>query len=190
MSDLIGWGGRVDRHDGDAGLRWHQIVTSFDPDFDQGAVFLGLASDDGVRRNQGRVGAAAGPPTLRRMMSNLPVHSPMFLQDAGDVVCLAGELESAQFRYAQIGSQVLVSGRRLIGLGGGHEIGFASYSALAQSGVVKPNERVGILNLDSHFDLRREPQATSGTPFLQAMEDSSRHWFQLEYRVMGISRAA
>ena len=190
MNESTGWGGRVDRHDGDAGLRWHQVVTDFDSEFNQGAVFLGLCSDEGVRRNQGRVGASAGPLTLRRMLSNLPVHSPMFLQDAGDVVCLGGELESAQARYAQIGSQVLASNRRLIGLGGGHEIGFASYLALAQSGIVKPNERVGILNLDSHFDIRREPQATSGTPFLQALDDASRRLFQLEYRVMGISRAA
>ena len=39
-----------------------------------GTVLLGFASDEGVRRNQGRVGAAEGPQKLREMLASMAVH--------------------------------------------------------------------------------------------------------------------
>ncbi len=186
---MNGWDGRVDRKDGDAGLRWHQVVAPYEPGLTKSVVFLGLASDEGVRRNQGRTGAAEGPGALRRMLSNLPVHDPVLLYDAGDVACSNGDLEGAQQRYAKLGAAAVRGGNLLIGLGGGHEIAFASYSALEQSGFID-GRRVGILNFDAHFDLRMDDQPTSGTPFRQALDQAQARDHTLSYRVMGISKAA
>lgn len=91
------WTGRVD---GDAAdlRRWHQEVRFVDLAGDALAdavradgvaaaiCFVGYASDEGVRRNLGRTGAAAGPAELRRRMAPLPAVEGVALLDAGDVV--------------------------------------------------------------------------------------------------------
>ena len=50
-------------------------------------VLLGFACDAGVARNQGRIGAAAGPAGIRKYMAGLPAHGLTRLLDAGDVAC-------------------------------------------------------------------------------------------------------
>ena len=42
------------------------------------AFLHGFAVDEGVKRNKGRVGAAAAPNVIRKNMSNFPVVSPSF----------------------------------------------------------------------------------------------------------------
>jgi len=54
-----------------------------------------------------------------------------------------------------------------VGLGGGHEITWASYLGIRAAFL---NARLGIINLDAHFDNRPGAQATSGTGFAQIME--------------------
>ncbi|ENO84010.1 formimidoylglutamase, partial [Thauera phenylacetica B4P] len=56
------WSGRVDPEPDSP--RWHQVIGAFaDPTAAStpGAVLLGFACDEGVRRNKGRTGAAAAP---------------------------------------------------------------------------------------------------------------------------------
>ena len=48
-------------------------MRPFDANFDGGAVLIGFPCDEGVRRNGGRVGAAAGPAALRAALANLPL---------------------------------------------------------------------------------------------------------------------
>lgn len=188
------WQGRVDAADGEAGWRWHQVVQPWHDDpgpaAAPGVALLGLASDEGVRRNQGRTGAAEGPLALRRALASLPAASAQPLIDAGTVPCLDNDLEAAQSRYAQRAARLLDQGHLVIGLGGGHEIAWASYQGLAsllQSGRAR---RLAIVNFDAHFDVRRDVQATSGTPFLQALEHARAHGWDTQYRVLGVSRAA
>ena len=184
------WAGRIDEGDGDASRRWHQVVQPWEAGSTPGVVFLGLASDEGVRRNQGRVGAAAGPRALRAAMSNLSASHQIGLYDIGDVACVGNELETAQALYAGRAAQLLKDGNTVIGLGGGHEIAWASVSGLTKSGVVKPQSRLGILNLDAHFDLRKDEIATSGTSFRQALERAPVLDIEVDYRVLGISEAS
>lgn len=184
------WRGRVDREDGAAGLRWHQRVQPFGQD-PAGTCLLGLASDRGVALNQGRVGAAEGPTALRRALANLAAHGERALYDAGDVRANV-DLAAAQSAYAEAAADILAQGHFLIGLGGGHEIGWASFQAarqfVAQS---DPDKRVGILNFDAHFDLRQPaPHASSGTPFFQAAGWCREHGLPFDYTCIGISEAA
>jgi formiminoglutamase len=185
------WQGRVDAADGDAGLRWHQLVEPWRAGAARGVALLGLASDEGVRRNQGRVGAAQGPQALRQMLANLPVHSRFTLYDAGDVACGAGALETAQDEYAARAAKLLDEGQLVVGLGGGHEIAWASYLALVRGRSMRnANAKLGILNFDAHFDLRKDERSTSGTPFLQALDHAAANGLSVEYRCLGVSEAS
>ena len=188
--DPYHWQGRVDAEDGEDGLRWHQRVQPFGRG-SPGTCLLGFASDCGVALNQGRVGAAEGPTALRRALANLAAHGKQALYDAGDIQADT-DLAAAQLAYAQAAADILAQGHFVIGLGGGHEIGWASFEAarqfLAQS---DPGQRLGILNFDAHFDLRRPaPHASSGTPFLQAAEWCRQHGMPFDYACIGISEAA
>lgn len=183
------WHGRVDStHDVDS-MRWHQVVQRAEPSSSPGIALLGFACDEGVRRNGGRTGAAQGPSALRRMLSNLPALGLVPLYDAGDVVCESGNLEAAQQCFADRLTRLLDAGHWPIGLGGGHEIGFASYLGLAQHRAGHSG-RMAIVNLDAHFDLRESATPNSGTPFLQAIEHAQRHGAALDYICLGVSESA
>ncbi|MFC5740979.1 formimidoylglutamase [Dyella tabacisoli] len=192
---MEGWSGRVDPSVSGDARRWHQVVRAVETSAPPGVVMLGFACDEGIRRNGGRVGAAAGPVALRSMLSNLPVLNESPLYDAGDVACGDGDLEGAQWRFAERIAQALDAGHVPVGLGGGHEIAFATYQGLARHLLVNGKQRyskprVAIINLDAHFDLRKQEQGSSGTPFLQAIEHAAQHGLALEYFCLGVSASA
>ncbi|KZV15122.1 arginase/agmatinase/formimionoglutamate hydrolase [Dorcoceras hygrometricum] len=186
---MSGWSGRVDLPEGPATRRWHQWVREPVAGAAPGVALLGFASDEGVRRNGGRTGAAEGPAALRTMLSNLPLLDDTPLYDAGTVDVVGGDLEGAQQRYAERLAALLDAGHLPVGLGGGHEIAFATYQGLAKHlGERRP--RVAIVNIDAHFDLRRQDRGSSGTPFLQAIEHARALGLPLDYCVYGISASA
>lgn len=164
------------RYDGDEAL-YHRIFqkvksgTQFS-DIKEGDFALqGFAVDEGVKRNKGRVGASKAPDVIRKNMANFPVVQADFnLLDFGNLECLDGNLELAQDNFAENVSDILKSGGKSIGLGGGHEITFAHYSGMRKA---FPDAKIGIINFDAHFD-NREPEnglATSGTGFWQIAQE-------------------
>jgi len=189
--DMSLWQGRVDAVEGDQALRWHQVVQPLTSEASSGVAILGFASDAGVRRNQGRPGAARGPFDLRRMLSNLPARPGQVIFDAGTVRVEGDDLEVGQGAFATHMAQLLDQGLLPVGLGGGHEIAFGSFAGLAKhlEGST-PVPRIGILNLDAHFDLRSAERATSGTPFRQIAELCQEKAWPFHYAVMGISAFA
>lgn len=156
-------------------------------------VIVGFGSDEGVRRNQGRVGAAHAPKELRRALAGLPAKASMAsLADAGDVVCDDGDLEGAQNELAEIVSQVLASGARPLVFGGGHEVAWGTYSGFrlhqARAGAASSATRkLLIINFDAHFDLRQKRPANSGTPFDQIANDCAERGVPFNYVCFGIS---
>lgn len=159
------------------------------PDADPGVALIGFASDEGVRRNGGRSGAAEGPAALRRALANLPVAHDGPLYDAGDEICSEGKLEHAQHQFAARLSALIDAGHLPIGLGGGHEMAYASYLGLAGSACCR-KQRIAIVNLDAHLDLRDSPAASSGTPFLQAIRHAQANGIKLDYLCLGVSACA
>lgn len=184
------WSGRVDSEDGELGLRWHQVVQPWTVTNPQGICFVGFASDEGVLRNQGRPGAVEGPDALRLAMSNLPANSKLKLSDAGNVEVVDGKLETGQEAYGRSVAELIRQRQLPIGLGGGHEIAYGTFLGIANSGVLTPGTKFGILNFDAHFDLRRPDPSHSGNSFSQAFRYSAEHGFDLKYWVMGISEAS
>lgn len=199
------WTGRHDGH-GAAHARWHEVVRAADPqqahldDADYRQIsLLGFSTDEGVRRNNGRVGAAEGPTALRSALAPLALHGPLAsgqvrLSDYGDAATEGQDLEAGQAAAAQAILQALdAPGTQLtVVLGGGHETAWSSYQGLMRSACMQPrNGRVprwGVLNLDAHFDLRQESRPTSGTPFAQIAEaEEAAGRPELNYSVVGIS---
>ncbi|MBC3185022.1 formimidoylglutamase [Corynebacterium sp. zg-331] len=175
------WTGRNDGP-GPEHARWHSVVQPLDSaDATPGVALLGFRSDEGVRRNGGRQGAAEAPRALRAALGSLAVHDDLPRYDAGDVVTAGTDLESAQERVSEVVAALTQGGHTVIALGGGHETAWATHRGLRRT----HPQGVQIVNLDAHFDLRRAEWPTSGTPFLQIAEHVGEDF---RYSVLGISR--
>jgi formiminoglutamase len=186
--DMSLWLGRDDTAtEGPEALRLHQCIKPWTEDSPPGVCLLGFSCDEGVRRNQGRVGAAEGPRALRQALANLAWSKDQSLLDFGDVVCSDGKLEHAQEQLGSSIKTLLEQGRRPLVLGGGHETAWGSFLGLAEA---FPETRIGIINLDAHFDLRESPFAHSGTPFRQIADWHRKRSRPLQYRCYGIAEPA
>jgi formiminoglutamase len=187
-ADMSRWTGRIDADEGPLALRWHQRVVPIRQGAPPGVALLGFACDAGVVRNQGRAGARHGPEALRRALANLAWQEAQPVYDAGDVVCDGDALEQAQQIFAERVSGLLAAGHLPLTLGGGHEIAWGSWQGLADHARAEARlPRVGVLNLDAHFDLRSSLRPTSGTCFRQIAEDCRARGWPYRYTVLGIS---
>ncbi len=151
-------------------------------------ALVGFPSDEGVRRNGGRPGAAAGPDAIRRALYRLTPdaeHPDAFAAlldrtaDLGDVP-VTGDVEADQQRLGRALAPLLADGVVPIVLGGGHETSFGHFL-----GYVGAERDVEILNWDAHADVRPyDDRAHSGSPFRQALEHDSGRC--LRYQVAGL----
>ncbi|GAA5525269.1 formimidoylglutamase [Microbulbifer aestuariivivens] len=191
LADMRLWSGRTDREDGRAGERWHQRITPLQLDSAPGVAILGFASDEGVRRNRGRIGAAKGPRILRMAMANLPATFDAPLYDGGNVRVEKEDLESAQALLGARVTELLSDGHFPLVLGGGHEIAFGCYQGIARWMREQQREKtLGIVNFAAHLDLRvPKPQGSSATPFFQIAEQCEINGKPFNYLCVGASAA-
>jgi formiminoglutamase len=175
--DMNSWRGRVNPEPFDFLL--HQIVQPLDMSDDlftsstnNHQAILGFCSDEGVRRNLGRIGARRAPEMIRKLAAGLAVHfdvDQLSVYDAGNVLCASQNLESAQRLLGEKVNALLHQGITPIVLGGGHETAFGHFIGLHS--FIPKNESIGIVNLDAHFDVRSyEKGPHSGSPFRQIAE--------------------
>ncbi|MFZ4260809.1 formimidoylglutamase [Sphingobacterium sp. HJSM2_6] len=187
--DINLWQGRIDGDETDY-QRWHQVIGVHDirknPDMQGAAVFLGFCCDEGVRRNQGRTGAKAGPDHLRRVLAGLPVHfSPTLrLMDIGNISCHEEEMEAAQGMLSQCVEYLIKVHAFPIVLGGGHEITYGHFKGIRNAKAGK----IGIINIDAHLDIRQteHQQGNSGTSFYQIAEEAALNNEEFHYLAIGI----
>jgi formiminoglutamase len=143
------------------------------------AVLIGFPTDEGVRRNGGRAGAASAPAELRQWLHRLTpdardgtrfVSLLEHTADLGDVV-LTGNLDADQATLGEVVAGQLNLGRFIIVLGGGHETSYGHFLGYAIA-----KQRPSILNWDAHADVRplRDRLAHAGSPFRQAIEHPTR----------------
>jgi formiminoglutamase len=156
------WTGRDDSEDGEKAKRLWQFAG------DSGSrALLGFASEAGVARNKGRVGARQGPQALRKALSGFaaPANAQPFA-DLGTVDVEGDDLEAGQAMLGEHVANALARHDRVIVLGGGHETAYGSYLGLREHFA---GQHIGIINLDAHLDLRTPGAAgpSSGTPFNQ-----------------------
>jgi formiminoglutamase len=184
------WTGRTDHKERRSSFRYHQIVELIDleklsPSQDKACALIGFECEEGVRRNQGRLGAAHAPNAIRQALASLPwkLQEGIRLFDTGNIRCQNTELEEAQEALGQAVSDILTNAAAPIILGGGHETLFGHYLGVRKH--IGKEASLGIINVDAHFDLRSyEEQPSSGTMFKQILEqDPNSHYF-----VLGIQR--
>ncbi|MFT5721713.1 MAG: formiminoglutamase [Motiliproteus sp.] len=208
-ADMSLWTGRIDSEEpAELSYRLHQLIQ---PTCDQKSVMvldqntalalIGFCSDEGVRRNQGRVGARHGPDRLRRALANLPWPADLPITDAGNVTCQGHDLEQAQRELAEQVSRRLSAGQLPFVLGGGHEMAYGSWLGLVnhlqqiqkqeQKQAQAQAPRIGIINFDAHFDLRLDREgASSGTPFYQIAQQCEQRGLAFNYCCLGVSAMA
>lgn len=193
------WQGRIDNNDAKS-FRWHQQVSAFNGQHcdTRQLALCGFACDEGVKRNQGRIGAYAGPAAIRKALANLSCDEHFSFVDSADICCDDGDLEGAQARLAERVSELLLANHFPLVLGGGHEVAWGSFQGIQRffaaqakswQGASKP--KLGIINLDAHFDLRNPvSEGSSGTPFRQCQQWCEAHQHDFQYCALGISETA
>jgi formiminoglutamase len=133
--------------------------------------FIGFKCDEGVRRNKGREGAAEAPDKIRAALAKLPWHlsEGAELIDIGDVQCEEGRMEEAQVELGAVVAKLFDAGVTPIILGGGHETFYGHYLGVRQS--IGKDAKIGIINIDAHFDMRPyDDETSSGTMFNQILD--------------------
>ena len=154
----------------------------------QQPIMLGFCSDEGIRRNGGRIGAKAGPNQLREQLAKLACHSGKQFIDIGNIVCHDDQLETAQQQFAKLISHCHQQGMKTIAFGGGHEMAWGHFS-----GLTSHYPKIGIINFDAHFDIRPIDDGqygTSGTPFWQIKQHCQQHQLPFDYCCLGIQSLA
>lgn len=185
------------RRDGPGSHRFHELVQCIDIQHKIEAEgktvigILGFVCDEGIRRNQGRIGASQGPGAFRRALANIPLHdvSNKMYCDFGDVFCSDGNLEAAQMTLAKTVATLLSQGVRLTVVGGGHEVAWGHYQGIEAA---FPSQKISIVNIDSHFDMRPTLEGgfgTSGTSFLQIANSLESQGLTFDYTCIGIQQS-
>ena len=181
------WKGRVSGRE----AYQHEVVhclplADLSPQESKAAAILGYACDEGVRRNMGRTGAKLGPDVIRERLAKIANHPGSFssLQDLGNIACDGDDLEGAQEELTAAVESLLRNNYFPILLGGGHDIAYAHYSGIRK---YVGDQRVGIINFDAHFDLRKfEGAGNSGTPFHQIATQCDQLQLPFHYMCLGV----
>lgn len=184
------WTGRIDHTERRSSFRYHQVVEQIDLEdlqasADHACAIIGFECDEGVRRNQGRVGAAKAPNAIRQALASLPwkLGEGKRIVDVGNIRCRDEKLEEAQEELGLAVSRILAKSATPIILGGGHETLYGHYLGVRSH--IGKDASLGMINLDAHFDLRSyEMQPSSGTMFRQILEKDRNS----RYLVLGIQR--
>lgn len=174
---------------------WHQAVQTISnlnlvQTTEKKVGILGYAGEEGVIRNQGRLGTLEGPAAIRKMLGSVAYHLPenLPLLDYGDIFTINQDLEASHVAISQIILDLLKSHHFPVLIGGGHDLAYAHGRGVQQY-ISEKGEKLGIINLDAHFDLRplADGKAHSGSPFLQLAQEFPDNF---HYLALGIQRAA
>ena len=140
-------------------------------------VLAGYPDDEGIRINGGRPGAAHAPSEVRRSLYKMT--PPLFarrpgklaLWDAGDLRTASGELSIRHESIRTLASVALNAGAQWVGIGGGHDYGYADAAAFGDWCKASGAGRPLVINFDAHLDVRPTTRGlSSGTPFFRMFE--------------------
>ncbi len=153
-------------------------------------ALIGFCSDVGIERNFGRKGAVTGPIAIREALAKLPIQKSDFeCFDAGNILCEDGDLEKSQRALGEVITLLLKNKINPIILGGGHELAYGHYQGLERA---FPEKSLGIVNFDSHLDMRPllpNDKGSSGTPFLQIAMSHHTNKRKFDYNCVGVQHA-
>ena len=197
VSAMDCWKGRIDSTTDYDAFRWHQWVQPLDlneatepMDGKLGFAFIGFCSEQGVKRNKGRVGTALAPDFIRAQMSNFPCtfSQEVKFYDAGNILCDEISMEEGQRLLGLAVEKTLDLKLFPIVLGGGHETTFGHFQGhLADLKKKEESLDMGIINFDAHFDLRPYDNGpSSGSMFRQIADIYKKEGAAYHYLPLGI----
>ncbi len=192
------WTGRIDGVDNDV-LRIHQVINEMSLEEllqvdkkTKKVCFVSYNSDEGIKRNKGRIGASEGWKQVKSALSNFPVfdNDIKFYDLKNPINVVDGNLEKAQEEYANVVSLLKENNFFVVGLGGGHDIAYGTYNGiLKHAKKYSDSPKIGIISFDAHFDMREYNNGgNSGTMFLQIADDCVRENRKFDYNVIGIQK--
>ena len=139
------------------------------------AVLAGYPDDEGISINGGRIGAAEAPDRVRKFFYKMTpsIFAPAteaWLADVGNLSTRDFKLSERHEHGRDFARTTMTSKAMWLGLGGGHDYGYADSAAFVDVCVergVKPL----VLNFDAHMDVRPPTNGlSSGTPFYRLLE--------------------
>jgi formiminoglutamase len=120
-------------------------------------VIIGCPQDEGLRRNNRRIGAAFAPDKIREQfykLTNFGINTKIF--DIGNTI-IHNTLEETHDVQTEI-----------ISLGGGNDISYADGCGMAE---VFGDANWIAINIDAHFDVRADEIRSSGTTYRQLLDE-------------------
>ncbi|MFK8058938.1 MAG: formimidoylglutamase [Polaribacter sp.] len=187
-ADTKNWFGRETFSKKDK-LYWHQNIIFGDSEKleDTDVSLIGYTCQEGVFRNQGRVGTKEAPKTIRHQLGKFSFHHQKKVSDFGDITCVDDNMEDCQKALANFISKTILSNTFPIAIGGGHDIAFGHFMGIKKALEKSPEKKIGIINFDAHFDLRKvEEKPNSGTPFHQIINELEKENKTIDYFAIGI----
>ncbi len=168
---------------------WYQDIELKDitkEEVHSDVAILGYSCEEGVRRNQGRIGAKDAPNLIRKVLGKVAKHHKSSITDVGTIACNDPYLEDCQKALSNTVSSLLSQKVFPIVLGGGHDIAYGHFMGVWEH-IKQENKKVGIINFDAHFDLRPvETTPNSGTPFNQIINELKAENQSVDYCAIGI----
>jgi formiminoglutamase len=168
-----------------------EISLSFSEDqLEPGAyVIAGYPDDDGIRLNNGRLGASLAPDAIRQRFYKTSLsqfHGPDFkLLDLGNLQTDQPLAERHQ-TGASACEAVLRKQGKWVGLGGGHDYGYPDGAGFLRANRDSKHKPL-ILNFDAHLDVRPLDKGfSSGTPFYRLLTEKDLPAF--DFIEVGIQR--
>ncbi len=134
-----------------------------------GAIYHRSGADEGpdaIRRHSVFYSLRHGRGYLPEADPDLVIADHLRLVDYGDVAVVAGDVEETFLRAHEKLADILAAGAVPIVLGGDHSIPIPVLQVLAG----KLNGKLGIVALDSHFDLSYEPKYWAGSQWARAFD--------------------
>ena len=156
------------RHDPND-IRMGDIIHHKKKEYDTSdIVILGIPQDTGVKRNKGRIGARYAPVAVRQELYKLAVPESfknLSLFDLGNLKNTQ-TLESTHNRQMNVVEQILRDGKKLIVIGGGHDITYPDFKAFSNV-----FSTCALLNIDTHLDVREDKPRNSGTSYRMILDE-------------------
>lgn len=176
------WKGRFDSTEKEHLRLWQIIETFTNESIENSIIFIGYDTQEGIIRNKGRAGAKEGADAIRSAMSSFPNLKNIKIYEMGNLE--NKKLEYAQKEFSEKIEKVLLKKSFPIGLGGGHDIVYGNYLGIRK---VFPNKKLGIINFDTHLDMRDyEKGGNSGTSFKQILDnDENVNYLIIGYKDIG-----
>src|SRR5947208_847283 len=139
-----------------------------------GIILLGVPTDEGVRRNGGRIGAAQAPDEIRKQLARLTLFASgnslekIKIADYGNIT--GNSLEEIHSKATDAISNFIKKRKIVVALGGGHDITYPLASGFHQ-GIYKKD--FALTNIDAHLDVREKKNGLhhSGSSFRLLIEE-------------------